>query len=152
MKTTTEQLREFAGKGYEAFSREYYAHRNEPNVRFSNSSFRFNQAAVNALEQTDKVSILINEGEKMLIVCPASENDAHSSRWAGRSNPNEQIRPRTIASSAFVKQLYQAMQWQSDYDYRIHGTAVQTQTGPMLLFALGNTETIVHLQAPLRIQ
>ena len=120
----------------------FFSRRNDPNVRFSRKSFRFNQEAVNALDQTEHISVFINEAEKKLIVCPAVEKAETGAKWTYTTG--KQTRPQTIASATFMKKLYEAMGWLPDNDYRAVGTVLQTQRGPMLLFGLDDTEMIVR--------
>lgn len=141
MNIVTEAIPQTCEGKYEVISREFFSRRNDPNVRFSRKSFRFNQEAVNALEQAEHISVFINEAERKLIVRPASGNTGPGSKWTYASG--KQIRPQTIASASFMKKLYEAMGWFPEYDYRAIGTAVQTQCGPMLLFGLDDTEMIV---------
>lgn len=148
MSITTESVPQMIDGTCENFLRRFYPRCNNPNVQFSHASFQFNQAAVNALDQADSISVFINEAERMLIVRPAAENIASGSRWTYTAGT--QIRPRTIAYASFMKTLYEAMGWFPEYDYRAAGASVQTHHGPMLLFWLDDTEMIARQSAPLR--
>lgn len=138
--------RKFEGS-YEVFSRKLYPRFNEPHVRFSHDSFRFNQASVKALDQAEKISVFINEAEKKLIVRPTEERFAPGTKWTYTAGT--QLRPQTIASAPFMKKLYEAMGWFPEFDYRAIGATVQTHCGPMLLFELDDSEMIIRWNAPL---
>ena len=127
----------------------YFSRRNDPSVRFSKRCFRFNQEAVNALEQTGHISVFINEAEKKLIVCPAVKTAGTGAKWT--CTTGKQTRPQTIASVSFMKRLYEAMGWVPDYDYRAVGTVLRTQCGPILIFNLDDTEMIVHQKEQLSL-
>lgn len=147
MSITTESAPRMFEGPYEVFSRKLYPRFNEPYVRFSHDSFRFNQASVNALDHAEQISVFINEAEKKLIVRPAEAHFAPGAKWTYTAGT--QLRPQTIASASFMKKLYESMGWFPEFDYRTIGATVQTHCGPMLLFELDDSEMIIQQNAPL---
>ena len=78
----------------------------------------------------------------MLIVRPSEGNDVPGAKWVRRTGAC--VRPKAIPSSPFVQGLYARMGWRQECDYRAAGTAIQTHTGPILLFALHDTEVVAR--------
>ena len=113
-----------------------------PRVRFGAGALCFNQGAVNALARAERVTIYVNDNGQMLIVRPSEGNDVPGAEWVHRTGAC--VRPKAILSSPFVQGLYARMGWRQECDYRAAGTAIQTHTGPILLFALHDTEAVAR--------
>ena len=111
-----------------------------PRVRFGAGALCFNQGAVNALARAERVTIYVNDNGQMLIVRPSEGNDVPGAEWVHRTGAC--VRPKAILSSPFVQGLYARMGWRQECDYRAAGTAIQTHTGPILLFAGAGPDTI----------
>ena len=113
-----------------------------PRVRFGAGALCFNQGAVNALARAERVTIYVNDNGQMLIVRPSEGNDVPGAEWVHRTGAC--VRPKAILSSPFVQGLYARMGWRQECEYRAAGTAIQTHTGPILLFALHDTEAVAR--------
>ena len=113
-----------------------------PRVRFGAGALCFNQGAVNALARAERVTIYVNDNGQMLIVRPSEGNNVPGAEWVHRTGAC--VRPKAILSSPFVQGLYARMGWRQECDYRAAGTAIQTHTGPILLFALHDTEVVAR--------
>ena len=104
---------------------------------------------MNALARAERVTIYVNDNGQMLIVRPSEGNDVPGAEWVHRTGAC--VRPKAILSSPFVQGLYARMGWRQECDYRAAGTAIQTHTGPILLFALHDTEVVARRKCAPRL-
>ena len=56
---------------YEVVPRQFFRNTARPDALFSSSGFRFNDAAVAALNGVEDITLLVNPDEKALIIRPA---------------------------------------------------------------------------------
>lgn len=131
----------FDTTGYQVVTRDAFANSRKPTVRFGPTSYRFNRAAQEALSDVEHISVLVNTGEKALIVRPVNPDTPDASLWFHRYEGR--IMPCTITAATFVQRLYEVMHWDSALDYRARGNVIHTQSGPMLLFHLRCPEAIL---------
>ena len=126
---------------YEVVPRQFFRNTARPDALFSSSGFRFNDAAVAALNGVEDITLLVNPDEKALIIRPAEKKDRSSVRWV--TTQDQQALPADIEAAAFLSRLYGIIGWNPVMNYRAFGRLLKTQTGPMLLFSLQDAETVV---------
>ena len=95
-------------KTFQVVSGDMFSRINEPVVRINQRSVSFNQNCT-AKMISDYAEILFNPVERMIIVRPTEKSNPNAIKWNGKS----------FGASAFCKIIYDSMNWDIEYSYRI---------------------------------
>ena len=130
----------FSYDGYQVVRGEFFAHINEPSITFNNSRVSLNTAAVNKLPDTEYVQILVNPDAHQLVVKPSSEDIRDSFLWSSENKKTGKRKPKQITCRIFFAKVFELMEWNPDYRYKMLGKLIKTNDGLLFLFDLDSTE------------
>lgn len=129
----------FSYDGFQVVRGEFFAHVYEPSVSFSNCKVSVNTACLRKMPQRNYVQFLVNPETKKLVIRPCTEDAKDSFLWC-LSNGDKR-KPRQITCRLFFAKLFNLMEWNPDYRYKMLGKAIKSGEEILFLFDLMATET-----------
>lgn len=127
----------FSYEGYQVVRGEFFAHFKEPSLTFNNYKLYVNMACLKKLPDTDYVHILVNPTEQKLVIRPCKEEEKDSFCW--RSNSSNR-RPKQITCKIFFAKIFNMMEWNSKYRYKLIGKLIHTSNESLFVFDLKTAE------------
>lgn len=124
----------FSYDGYQVVRGEFFAHLNEPSIAFNRCKVSVNAACLKKLPEVNFVQILINADERKLAVRPCEEDEKDSFLWC--STRDGKRKPKQITCKVFFAKLFQLMDWNPDYRYKLLGKLVRSQDEYLFAFDL----------------
>ena len=125
--------------GYQVVRREFFSHIYDPSISFAQGKIYVNKAALNKLPEVTYVQILINPTEHKLIIHPCNENDKDSFAW-NRTDKHGTIVPKQVTCRIFFGKLFDLMDWNQNYRYKLLGRLVITENEKLMVFDMTSTE------------
>lgn len=128
----------FSFDGYQVVRREFMSHKFDPAMTIRGNSVTFNNACISKLENATYVQFLINPTEKKLIIrtCEIGARDAI--RWC--TVKDDKRKSRQITCKIFAERLYEMMNWDPIYRYKLQGMKIHYHGEEMYLFDLSANE------------
>ena len=133
-----ELAQDFSYEGYQVVRRELFAHLREPAVVIRRDSVTFNTACIAGLEDAVYIQILVNQDNKRMVVRKCEENDKDALRWC-IEKPDKR-KSRKMSNKLFSAMMYDMMEWNTDYRYKILGHKITHEDETMYIFDLLETE------------
>jgi hypothetical protein len=124
--------------GYQVVRGEFFSHIFEPSITFSNSRVYLNTACLKRLPEVDYVQILINPKNKKLAVRPSNPNEKDSFLWCSARSAKR--RPKKIICRIFFAKVFQLMEWNPNYRYKILGKLITSGEEHLFIFDLTATQ------------
>lgn len=124
----------FSYDGYQVVRGEFFAHLNEPSIAFNRCKVSVNAACLKKLPEVNFVQILINADERKLAVRPCEEDEKDSFLWC--STRDGKRKPKQITCKVFFAKLFQLMDWNPDYRYKLLGKLVRSHDEYLFAFDL----------------
>lgn len=134
-----EETDDFELDGYQVIRREFYAHMFDPAVSFKADSLQFNTACINKIESF-YVHMLINPSIKRLVVRACDEDAKDAIRWCKLSKKTGKRQPRKIGCRLLELKLFDLLQWNRDYKYKIQGNLIRNKGELLMVFNMMETE------------
>ena len=134
---TNEPIEEDASFSLDKFQvvrREFFSHISEPSITFNNYKVGLNSACIKRLPQIDYIQFLVNRQTKKLAIRPCLESDLHSFQWCTTSGGKR--RPRQVTGRIFFMKLFDMMDWNPDYRYKILGKLIRANGEYLFVFDL----------------
>lgn len=131
------------GDDYEVLRREFVSHVFDAACTFRSDSISFNSAAINKMEDSDYINILINKKSKVMIIRACHQDDPDSIKWCSRKRDTGKRVSKKITCRTFASMMYDMMGWSSENRYKIQATIIRTQEEILLVFNLCNVEIYV---------
>lgn len=132
---------DFDLRGFEVARTELFDTRDRPVISINNQSIKFNVECVRRYQGKNEMELLINPVTRALALRPAPVDIKYkvviSRKSEGRFIPTD------VASTAFSETLYAILGWNQDYRYRIVGSFVGPESGPVVLFDAQRAEAFV---------
>lgn len=128
----------FIYDGYQVVRGEFFSHIYEPSITFNNCKVYLNTACLKKLPEIDYVQILINPEEKKLAVRPSSADEKDSFLWC--TTRNLKRKPKYITCRIFFAKVFQLMEWNPDYRYKLLGKLIKSGDEYLFIFDLTATE------------
>ncbi len=125
-------------ENFEVVRREFFAHINEPSVTFNNFKFYPNTACLKRFDTVDFVQVLINTATKTLALRSCTQNDRDSYCWC--TYRRERRTPKQITCRMFFMKVFELMNWNAQYRYKLLGRPVQANGEQLMIFDLTATE------------
>ena len=125
--------------GYQVVRGEFFSHVFEPSITFNDNKVYLNTACLKKLPHVDYVQILINSDDKKLAIRPSNGDERDSFLWC--SVRNERRKPKYITCRIFFAKVFQLMDWNPNYRYRLLGKLIKS--GDEYLFTFDLNSTIV---------
>jgi len=126
--------------GYQVVRGEFFSHVFEPSITFNNNRVYLNSACLKKLPHIEYVQILINSEDKKLAVRPSNGDERDSFLWC--SVRNEKRKPKYITCRIFFAKVFQLMDWNPNYRYKLLGKLIKS--GDEYLFTFDMNSTIVY--------
>ena len=132
---------DFDFRGFEIARSQFFDNKDRICVTFGQESLVFSMTSLRKLELTPFVELLIHPELHLLAVRKCEKTYRNAIRWT-RSN-KKGTSPRPIPGGAYIKTLYELLDWSTDCKYRIRGIRKQHDGDRALLFDLSETEVFV---------
>ena len=131
----------FSFEGYQVVRREFISHQFDPAMTIRGTSITFNSACISKLEHATYIHFLINPTEMRLLIRAVSEGARDAIRWC--IVKGDKRKSREITCKPFTKKLYEMMQWDPMYRYKMQGMKITCEGEDMYLFDLKAVECFI---------
>jgi len=138
--TTTQKMRRsqfsaFDLTGYQVVRGQFLTSRSElPCMTISNEKITLNSFCTRNLPDTSHVQLLLHPVERKLAIRPCKPTDIFSLSWLSRThNP---LNTKSICCQPFCTALFQIMDWNPEYTYKIFGTTIEKGNDRIIIFTL----------------
>lgn len=128
--------------GYQVTKSELFAHTREPAITIWQTRIRFNMACLRKFPGIRYIQLLIHPEQKRLIIRPCEPDAPDSLRWATGGGEKE-LKNRDLLCRIFAGKIYDLMNWDGKYRYRILGKPVACEGEVLFLFQLTDFELFV---------
>lgn len=133
-------------EGYQVVRGQFMTARSEsPTIAVTNNKISFNVVCARRFIDVPYIQLLLHPSERKIAIRPCKENAPHSIRW--RPDPAKPVIQKTISCQHFGNALFQIMEWNPDYLYRIRGTWVARGSDQIIVFNLSNAVPAAFLEA-----
>jgi len=133
-------------EGYQVVRGQFMTARSEsPTIAVTNNKISFNVVCARRFIDVPYIQLLLHPSERKIAIRPCKENAPHSIRW--RPDPGKPVIQKTISCQHFGNALFQIMEWNPDYLYRIRGTWVARGSDQIIVFNLSNAVPAAFLEA-----
>ena len=129
---------DFDFNGYQVVRREFFAHTFEPSITFNNYKVYVNTACLNKFPHADCVQLLINRESHILALRPCAESERDAFAWCNTSGGKR--RPRQVTGKFFFAKLFELMDWNIDYRYKLIGKVIHANDEYLIVFDLNASE------------
>lgn len=130
----------FNYEGFQVVRGEFFAHLFEPSLTFNNGKMYLNTACINKLPSVDYVLPLVSSKEKRIAFKPATEDVKDSFMWCTYARKDNKRRPKQITCKVFFHKIFDIMDWNRDYRYKILGKMIKSNGEYLFIFDLNNAE------------
>lgn len=133
-------------EGYQVVRGQFMTTRSEcPSIAVTNNKISFNVPCMRKFAEVPYIQLLLHPSERKIAIRPCKENAPHSIRW--RPDPSKPVIQKTISCPHFGNALFQIMEWNPDYLYRIRGTWTARGMDQIIVFNLSNAVPAAFLEA-----
>lgn len=132
-------------EGYQVVRGQFLSVRPDcPCISLVNGRITFNTVCMKKFEEVEYIQLLLHPTERKMAIRPCSKNDTHSIKW--RPDLTKPLIPKTISCPHFSNALYQIMDWNPDYAYRVRGTWAKRGVDEIIVFPLQNAEPAAYME------
>ncbi len=131
----------FSFEGYQVVRREFISHQFDPAMTIRGASIAFNSACISKLENATYIHFLINPTEMRLLIRAVNEGARDAVRWC--IVKGDKRKSREITCRPFTKKLYEMMDWDPMYRYKMQGMKITFEGEDMYLFDLKAVECFI---------
>lgn len=133
-----EEDHSFSLDKFQVVRREFFSHMSEPSITFSDYKIGLNTACIRRLPDIDYIQFLVNRQTQKLAIRPCLESDLHSFQWCTSSGGKR--KPRQVTGRIFFMKLFDMMDWNPSYRYKILGKLIRANDEYLFIFDLTSTE------------
>jgi hypothetical protein len=131
--------------GYQVVRGQFLTSRPDcPCISIINGKISFNVYCLRKFEGVEYVQLLLHPTERKMAIRPCKKNDAHSISW--HPDATRMLQTKSISCPHFANALYQIMEWNPDFAYRIRGTWASRGIDQIIVFSLTNAEPAAYLE------
>lgn len=131
------QFSAFDFSGYQVVRNQFTQVRYEgPSITISEYKITFNVYCMRKFENIEYVQMLLHPSERKIAIRPCGKHDNHSIKW--NSSYKKPACSKTLACQHFVNALYNIMEWNPDYMYKIRGTWTKRNEEQIIIYNLNN--------------
>jgi len=112
-----------------------------PAISVSAKSITFNAGCVRKLSDVSHIQILLHPADRKLAIRPCEADDVHKINW--RPNPDSPLYSKTFTCRHFTVALFDIMEWNPDYIYRIRGIWASRGDDEIIVFNLSEAAAVV---------
>ena len=117
---------------------DYFTRTQLPMLSICKSNMQFNLQALEALQRCKSIRMLVNKDTQHILIRPAHTRSKDAILW---TNPDANINmPPKLECGLFLKQLYNAWDWNPEYRYQTGGRILHSDKQAMLLFDFSEYE------------
>ena len=121
--------------GYQVVRGQFLTSRAEqPCMTITNEKITFNSFCTHSLIDTTHVQLLLHPTERKLAIRPCGKDDTFSIAWLTKDQ--KPLMTKSISCSHFCNALFQIMEWNPDFNYRILGTTIEKSNDRIIIFNL----------------
>ncbi|MFA6776718.1 MAG: hypothetical protein WCR76_10690 [Sphaerochaetaceae bacterium] len=125
--------------GFQVTKAELFAHTKEPAITVWGDKIKFNMACLRRFPGVTHIQLLIHPDQKRLIIKPCDSDAPDSLRWSNGGGEKE-IRNRDMVCKLFAARLFDLMQWDFHYRYKMLGKPAVSNDEVLYLFRLSDFE------------
>ena len=135
--------------GYQVVRGQFLTARTEqPCINISSERISFNSACSRKFFDVPFIQLLLHPTERKVAIRPCKERDSFAINW--RVNSTDPFISKIISSPHFCRALYQIMDWNPEYNYRIIGTFIERGLDQIVIFNLSNAMPIALIETESR--
>lgn len=121
--------------GYQVVRNQFTQVRYEgPALTITGGRISFNLFCMRKFENIGYIQLLLHPTERKIAIRPCEEDDIHSIKW--RPNPEKRIYSKSLNCQHFGTALYNIMEWNPDYIYKIRGIWARRGREQIIVFDL----------------
>jgi hypothetical protein len=128
--------------GYQVTKAEFFAHLREPTITIWQDKIKFNMACVRRFPGITHIQLLVHPEQKRLIIRPCELDSPDSLRWVSGGGQKE-IKNKEMVCRIFVAKLFDFMNWNGKYRYKLLGKPAICNKEVLFLFRLTDFEMFV---------
>lgn len=129
--------------GYQVTKAELFAHTREPSITIWENKVKFNMACLRRFPGVTHIQLLIHPEQKRLIIRPCEPDAPDSLRWA-KGGGEKELSNRDLICRIFAAKVYELMQWNGAYRYKMLGKPAVCDGEMLFLFKLNDFELFVN--------
>jgi hypothetical protein len=118
----------------------------KPKITLNYGDLTFNTACVKVMGDTEYVQLLVLEEARRLVAMPCGEFDKDSVKWS--IIKDEKPRSRNIRAKIACAKLFQMMNWNINYRYKIMAVYQVLEGQRLIVFNLAECEMLVPEEIP----
>lgn len=123
--------------GYQVVRNQFTQVRYEgPSITIADNRVSFNLFCMKTFKDVGYIQLLLHPAERKIAIRPCRERDTHSIRW--RPNPDKPMSSKTLSCQHFGKALFNIMEWDPEYLYRVRGVWAKRGNEQIIVFNLMN--------------
>lgn len=108
--------------------------RKVPAITIKNRQIRFNMNAIHMLGDCRYIQLLVNPDEKYILAIPCEQKDIYSIDWCRVNAKTQKVEPKDVPGNFLSPKIYQMMEWDHDYSYKVQCFFQDFGDGRVLLF------------------
>lgn len=140
--TTEEECETVELAGYQVTKAELFAHTKDPAITVWDNKIKFNMACLRRFPGVTHIQLLIHPQQQRLIIRPCEPDAPDSLRWATGGGEKE-IKNRDMLCIYFAAKLFDLMEWNKKYRYKMLGKPAVYNSEVLYLFKLSDFEVFV---------
>ena len=131
------QFSAFDLRGYQVVREQFLTSRAElPCMTFANDKITLNGFTLRKLSGESHVQLLLHPTERKIAIRPCEGKDQFSIPITKRTGAT--VTTKSLSCEHFNKMLYQIMEWNPEYSYKIVGTWIEKGDDQLVIFNLAN--------------
>ena len=123
---------------YQVTRAELFSHSREPAITIWSNRIKFNMPCLRRFPGVTHIQLLIHPEQKRLIIRPCQPDTPDSLRWARGSE--KELTNRDLLCRIFAAKVFDLMNWNSQYRYKILGKPAVYKNEILFLFKLTDFE------------
>ena len=134
----------FDFSGYQVVRGQYMTARSDcPGITVTSGHISFNMPCMKKFYAVPYIQLLLHPTRRKIALRPCGKEDIHSIRW--RPDTKRALHPKSISCTHFCGSLFQIMEWDPDYSYRIRGSWSARGPDQIMVFHLSNAVPSAYL-------
>lgn len=133
-------LSNFDLSDFEKVDSQLFSTVSQPMCWFKYNQMYFNRACIDKMKNTQYIELLFEPTEKLLAIRSCNEYDDYAIKWGVEKN--DKLSPVTKTSSGISHVLFDCMEWNEDYRYKMIGVRRTKNNDSIVIFDLNNAEAI----------
>lgn len=132
---------EFDFRGYEIARSQFFNTSGKIFMTISRKNIVFSSGCIRKFNETQYIEMLILPEKQLFAVRPSTKGKNLSVKWSKRKDGT--ITSRTVSGVAFLNTIYEILNWNLSWKYKIYGTYYIRDNMPVIIFDMSDTEIIM---------